>query len=391
MQLRNSILRECVEVNDLKELIAVPDCILCSVIVSLVICVLVGCAGKTKVTTDEIDNGGVAETSSRTPLPFDSVFVKIRETNLSRAGTPPIGEVTQLSVGPNGRMLISDPAITRGVYLFTEDGDFLRRVGKYGTNSGEYLYPAFHGFDQSGRIYIYDGDRLVLLAFDQDGHYISSFFVGKYFHKIVFDSRSAPFFFTATYYDRKRQTDATVFHYTRDGQFLEKFCASPVFDGRAGYHGGGVAVDLDNAVYVISPYEYKIRKFGKGGRLDLSFGTPPSDFRFMPTSDALAVSRNDRESWHSSWTHIWNLMFFEKGFLMLWMEDFESKHGGQSSTIDYFDLYNLEGKLINSKVPLPDGGSNYCAVNNYLFSLKSSKARTDSTIIDHILCVYHLR
>jgi hypothetical protein len=357
----------------------------------LLFCVFVSCAGEEKGTADDGENEKVAKISSRTIDPFDSLFVKINEIHLTRAGTPPLGEVTQLSVGPNGRILISDPAITRGVYLFSQDGDFLRRVGSYGTKFDEYLYPSFHGFDQRGNIYVYDGDRLVFLRFNEDGLFRSSLLIGKYFHKIAFDTRGDPFFYTTTYYDGRRLTDATVFHYAKDGQFLRKFSPAPVFDGRSGYHGGGIAIDLDNSVYVISPYEYKIDKYSRNGDLSFSFGIPPSGFRRMPSSTAIGSSRKSRENWHSAWTHIWSLLFFERGFLMIWMEDFEANQDQKPFTKDYFDLYNLEGKLVHSRVRLPDGETNYCANNNYLFSLRTKKAGTDSNLIDHTLCVYRLR
>ena len=91
-------------------------------------------------------------------------------TNVARRLFQP----SNLAVDAQGRVYVSDFGAYR-VQVFDAEGTYLRTVGKYGDNYGEFARPKGIAVDREGRLYVVDAAGQVVQIFDDKGQLLMWF------------------------------------------------------------------------------------------------------------------------------------------------------------------------------------------------------------------------
>lgn len=63
----------------------------------------------------------------------------------------------------------------RGLYFFSSDGSFKRRIGSIGQGPGEFIRPSLFAVNKDENIYVYDGYNTRINIYNYDGSFIDSF------------------------------------------------------------------------------------------------------------------------------------------------------------------------------------------------------------------------
>jgi DNA-binding beta-propeller fold protein YncE len=81
---------------------------------------------------------------------------------------------TNIALGQDGRLYVSDIGAYR-VQVYDRDGKFIRTVGGYGDNVGEFARPKGVAVDRQNWIYVVDAAEQVVQMFNQDGQLLMWF------------------------------------------------------------------------------------------------------------------------------------------------------------------------------------------------------------------------
>ena len=132
-----------------------------------------GCSQPAKTPHPPLDRA-VAE-RIKSASGFDDLFEVVSVVELS---TPPgmvVGFVDAIAEDSRGRLYLRDRT-ARLVYLFDENGRFVRQIGGRGKGEGEYESTGALFFnDESKTLYHYDNALLRLTTFDEGGGFLRSF------------------------------------------------------------------------------------------------------------------------------------------------------------------------------------------------------------------------
>jgi sugar lactone lactonase YvrE len=101
------------------------------------------------------------------------------------AGNPPqaLTEPTSIVELPNGDLLVSEGHSGQGVNLepdkvarisrFTQEGKFIKTIGRYGTGPVEFRTPHDLALDAKGRVFVADRGNMRIQVLDTEGNYIT--------------------------------------------------------------------------------------------------------------------------------------------------------------------------------------------------------------------------
>jgi hypothetical protein len=85
--------------------------------------------------------------------------------------TAPTDVQASIATGPSGNVYISDSGNAR-VQVFSPQGRFIRKFGKYGTSKGQFLRPFDLAVDAEGDVYVADDGAEMLSKFSSSGKVI---------------------------------------------------------------------------------------------------------------------------------------------------------------------------------------------------------------------------
>lgn len=105
--------------------------------------------------------------------PSDTGATSVDYRSIRRAG-PPFHYPTNVAVGPNGNLYVSDGYGNARVHKFSADGRLLTSWGEPGSGPSQFHVP--HGIfvDRQGTVYVADRENSRLQLFDLDGKYLGS-------------------------------------------------------------------------------------------------------------------------------------------------------------------------------------------------------------------------
>ena len=78
---------------------------------------------------------------------------------------------TDMAVGPNGDVFVSDGYGNSRVVKFSKDGRMLKEWGKRGSGPGEFHTPHSIVVDKQGRVYVADRENYRIQVFDSEGNF----------------------------------------------------------------------------------------------------------------------------------------------------------------------------------------------------------------------------
>jgi len=321
---------------------------------------------------------------------FEEIFQLEKIIQLSWGRDHLLGLDLELAIGKRDEsFLILDRMVGRSVYLFDSTGKYVMTIGNKGRGPGEYERPMAIDFDTFGKIYVYDKALLRVNIFDADGAYLNSFKVDKYFNKLRINSNNELYFYTSTTYDSDGSSDAMIFEYDANGKFQRSFCPqSTNFVAAAASWGGGIAIDSNDFIYQISPYEYKLQVFAADGECLMSnehvpdYYREPSKPNFNLQADIKALGK-----WHASWTHIFNIHLLENCLVLIFTQD---RVLGKAE--HHLDIFDTSGKGIKFKIESSmEAALSSCAKGPFLYFPQMSKDDGRDDFINPQIVKYRIR
>lgn len=175
-----------------------------------------------------------------------------------------IGSIEQFIKLPNGNLLIKD-GVSKEVYVFGQNGEFLREIGGKGSGPGEFLNPVDVKFNfKDELIYVLDIKLSRIIVFDTLGRYQFSFNIKRRGEHMVLSPDDGKIYVYGIGY----VSEDMVSCYDINGKLLFTFCKPSDFikelkipiTGRA----GGIVFE-SGKIFLIHPYEYIIRIFDRDG------------------------------------------------------------------------------------------------------------------------------
>ena len=103
--------------------------------------------------------------------PSDTGYDGSNLATITRGG-PPFNRPTNLAVGPNGNLYVSDGYGNARVHQFSATGELVRSWGEPGTGPGQFNLPHGIAVDGDGRVLVADRENDRIQVFSPDGEYL---------------------------------------------------------------------------------------------------------------------------------------------------------------------------------------------------------------------------
>ena len=181
----------------------------------------------------------------------------------SGTGENTLGSGVQVLADKNEDLWISDEG-KHCVFVYTRDGEFIRKIGEYGDGDGQLNRPSGIVFDSEENLYVVDSTNHRIQKFANDGKFLSSF--GSYGSKegelnlpwgIEIDE-------VGDIYVADWRNDR-IQKFTNDGKFIMSFGTSGDGDGQFN-RPTGLALDPHGDIYVADWGNNRIQQFDQTGR-----------------------------------------------------------------------------------------------------------------------------
>ncbi|MEA2005486.1 MAG: 6-bladed beta-propeller, partial [Acidobacteriota bacterium] len=288
----------------------------------------------------KISFGDLFEEVNKVPLHDDPGF--------ELSPWPSIGAINK-----EGNFIILDN-FARNILVFNRTGRGKEKIGSQGRGEAQYLYPECMFYQKHlGKYYVYDADRLRILLFDEEFRYSFSFDIPLYLEGLSVTDDGRIFCYTSGAASA-RGADRVVYECDKNGKILNKFCKmSKNYSPPGESKGGGIVIAGSN-LYVITPYEYTIKKFDLDGKMIKE--VQGKSTQYIPpkklTNDDLDEMRRDFQKikeYHRSWSHIGQILRIGKQ--MIGIVVFMATPEPQTF---FLDLYDLDLNRISGDIALPE-------------------------------------
>lgn len=106
-----------------------------------------------------------------------SIYQKVNPIILESGEGSLIGTIDKIQVFDNF-ILVLDRRMSRSLFVFDNQGNFIRRIGNTGKGPGEYMRPGDFTIDDKGFAYILDSDRQSILKYEiNTGNHINTIII----------------------------------------------------------------------------------------------------------------------------------------------------------------------------------------------------------------------
>jgi len=270
---------------------------------------------------------------------FDQAFEKVRDVQLSTQRDALIGRVTDLVIASDGRIIVADD-MGRQVLMFSPEGKFLRRIGRFGDGPGEYHSPSLVTVDPEQNIYVFDPTLAKVFIFDAEGNFKRLIFTREFVSRMAATS-SGVYLQEFTFQGRN-----SIFQYDTTGKLIRTFSSIPENFRELLMRlsaGGGLVADDQGNLYQITVAKYEILKFSPDGSLMAKFArTPPF---LKPYPEKLPSHANDRRKFNElifDRTLIHRLFYLKPGLLLVQLIN----HDAQRRPTVFFEIYDVYGRFV---------------------------------------------
>ncbi len=288
---------------------------------------------------------------------FSEVFKDVDEiplmddSNFSLSALPWLSAVNQ-----RGDFVILDNFGVRQILIFDSKGKRKAGIGSLGTGADQYLYPDnLYYSDQTRRYYVYDGDLLRIQEYNEDFTFNSSVDLPLYLGQMIVTADDRFFCYTSGVASRKG-VDKVIYECNRSGEIKNSFADQYAEFSIAGQSRGGGFVLFDSYLYVVTPYEYRLRKYDLGGKLirtaqgrSSHYVPPPKDF----DKGEVLSDLGKRRAYHSTWSHIRQLLKIGDEMIGVVLAEPNERRV-------FLDLYDADLNYVTGDLQLPEhigGGS----------------------------------
>jgi hypothetical protein len=215
---------------------------------------------------------------------IEDIFDIKSETQLETSAESAISYITDLEIDSRDNFIVADGWQSRGVYIFSSDGRFVKELGRQGQGPGEYLNPVSIDIGKNGNIWVadYGGNRISI--FSKDFKFIKSI-VGKtrLLYYLNINSKDKIYMYRSMANPLRPSTADTIFRYDAECQKISSFAPFPEEALEVKFWSGqdGMTIDKDDFVYELNPLFYRIRKFSPQGELITSFSRKTKLFKIV--------------------------------------------------------------------------------------------------------------
>ena len=276
-----------------------------------------------------------------------------------------LGGYAMLTVASNGNFILADRMMTRSVFLFNVDGQFISKIGKPGEGPGEYRDPISVTTNPANNIFVFDHSLLRIQVYGDNGIFVNSVTINKYFDKMTIAKDGEFVFYTPIATRKEDKTRKSVFVYNGLGEEQRSFFDQPEsYAPSAPVSGGGIAIDSANIIFCMSAYEYGLKAFTVEGDEVIVSSQMPAYFRTQKQfpnnhqKDLKALTK-----WYNSWTSIDGLSLYKQEIIVVRTSEIVDR-----KPVRRIDLISRSGKILKGGIRLPDPKWTYVFANeNGLF------------------------
>ena len=214
----------------------------------------------------------------------EDIFRIISETELQTTPDCPIADITDMEIDMKGNFIIADGWQSMGVYVFGQDGKFIRELGRKGQGPGEYANPVSVEISREGEIWVADfgNNRISIYSKDLDfkDQIICKPRILYYLH---LNSRNEIYMYRSQVNPLKPNTSDTIFRYDGQGNRISSFAPFPkeVLKIKFWAVQDGMTIGKDDSIYEMNPLYYNIRKFSPEGDFISSFSRKSRLFKVI--------------------------------------------------------------------------------------------------------------
>ena len=215
---------------------------------------------------------------------FADAFEKVADVQLELKPECAISAITDLAVDAEGRYIVADGWQSKGVYIFSREGKFLRELGRRGQGPGEYQTPVSVAIGANGDVWVadYAGNRI--LIYGKDWEYKRAILgLTHILHFLHLNNKDEIFMYRSQANPLRPDTSDTILRFDRDGRKIGSFAPFPEEALKVKFWSGtdGMDIGADDFIYEMNPLFYRIRKYVPDGRLVISFGRKTKLFRLV--------------------------------------------------------------------------------------------------------------
>ncbi len=232
--------------------------------------------------TSPLDSSEVKKLASAKNL--KDIFEIESEIQLETSAENAISYITDMAIDSMGNFIIADGWQSRGIYIFSSNGKFLKELGRQGQGPGEYQNPVSIDISKGGDIWVadYGGNRINIYS---DDFKFKRSIVGKtrILYYLNINSQDEIYMFRSTANPLRPSTADTIFKYDNEGNKIFSFAPFPKEALEVKFWSGqdGMAIDKEDNIYEMNPLYYKIQKFSPQGELITSFSRKTKIFKVI--------------------------------------------------------------------------------------------------------------
>ena len=104
--------------------------------------------------------------------PGGDVLMTLGTKGVEGEGPDTFNGPTDVAIGDNGDIFVTDGHFNNRVVKFSKDGTFIKTWGRKGTGPGEFNLPHTIAIDSHGRLFVGDRSNARIQIFDQDGNFL---------------------------------------------------------------------------------------------------------------------------------------------------------------------------------------------------------------------------
>ena len=176
-------------------------------------------------------------------------------------GGPPFNRPTNVAIGLNGDIYISDGYGNSRVHIFSLKGELKRSWGEPGTGPGQFYLPHGIAVDAEGRVFVCDRESDRIQIFSPDGEYLSEWTDTQRPTHLCFDSLGRAYVTELAWYEgdtsqrlgpitKGKERHARMSIFDKNGEVLARWGTPQATAPGSFAAPHGLALDSKNDLYV---------------------------------------------------------------------------------------------------------------------------------------------
>lgn len=204
----------------------------------------------------------------------------IEQTDISVNTDCAFSAVDDMIIDKKNNFIIVDSYGTGSIYVFNENGNFIKTIGRAGKGPGEYLQPTSITLHPSGQLWVCDYMNRRINIYNNNYLFIKSFFTeGNRLQRHIFTPTNDDIvMYDGMLSPINNKLHDTIVKYNKSGQKIISFAPLQPEVLALNFFSGSNGIDFDKkgSIYEINPIFYQIRKYDLKGNL-IKKQTPKSN------------------------------------------------------------------------------------------------------------------